>query len=107
MKENSMGLYIEGGYLPCVDSKTVLHIFPDGKVYIEQSGLRDCYERPELQAIEIKTPHGKLIDADELKRHLSTEADEFMMSGNIDWAFAYGSAVSEVSHAPTIIDVED
>lgn len=56
--------------------------------------------------INVQEPHGELIDADELKKHFSTEADEFMMSGNMDWAFAYGSAANEVSHAPTVISAE-
>ena len=57
--------------------------------------------------IDVQEPHGELIDADELKKQFSTEADEFMMSGNMDWSFAYGSAASEVSHAPTIIPAEE
>jgi hypothetical protein len=57
--------------------------------------------------IDVQEPHGELIDADELKKHFSTEADEFMMSGNMDWSFAYGSAASEVSHAPTVIPAEE
>lgn len=60
-----------------------------------------CYERiGECPLIEVPTPHGRLIDADELLRH---KGDAYDSEGHLLYAVGTGSIIA----APTIIEAEE
>lgn len=60
-----MGIYIEGLDWPELGMPITITLFNDGAV--NEEGIAD------YQAIEVKTPHGRLIDADELWEHIGRD----------------------------------
>jgi len=53
--------------------------------------------------IEIPTPHGRLIDADELMKKLERHRD---MCGDIETQFGIDMAINILRNIPTIIEAE-
>lgn len=53
--------------------------------------------------VEVPTPHGRLIDADELKKKLEKHRE---MCGDIELAHGIDVAIRILENAPTIIEAE-
>lgn len=59
-----MSLYIKGLNMPKASNEDCMAVIrSNGKVEVWQTGMKEF----EAQAIQIPTPHGRLIDADALK----------------------------------------
>lgn len=82
-----MSMLIKGVDLPKDRNFILLKVFPDGKTRI---GLSTNY----TQAIQIPTPHGRLIDGDKIE----TEAKETLY-GEVNY--------EEIANAPTILEAEE
>ncbi|MBQ1754101.1 MAG: hypothetical protein II002_04110 [Bacteroidales bacterium] len=99
-----MSILIKGIDIPKDGEHIIALIKNDGKVsYFEQdTETTTCKRMKEAEAIQIPTPHGRLIDADELKKRLYgyerwTGIDEV----------PYEYAEKEVYDAPTILEAEE
>ncbi len=53
--------------------------------------------------VEIPTPHGRLIDADELSKKLERHRD---MCGDIETQYGIDTAIRILNNTPTIIEAE-
>lgn len=99
-----MSILIKGMEMP-KDRPQLLWVYPNGKALIVQS---DVDPWKDLQAVPIPTPHGRLIDANELHSALRKRAKEFSDS-------EYGEGVKcgladareYIKIAPTIIPAEE
>ncbi len=89
-----MGLYIAGLRMPKPGTYTKFTVYSDGRVVLHFGGkyIGD--------AVEIKDPHGRLIDADALDADLERQD---MHTGEWD---AVGFSIKEIENAPTIIEAE-
>ena len=83
-----MSLYIKGLDMPKDESEEVFIIIKSNGEVRDYHGIL----LTNAQAVEIPTPHGRLIDGDRLKAKLSNNIDEVL------W---------EIYHAPTILEAED
>lgn len=89
-----MSILISGLNLP-KDGELIFRITPDGNVAPKTSkGFINSYV-----AVEVPTPHGRLIDADEiLNRQWIKETFDDCSILNLKW---------QVDHSPVVIDAED
>ena len=88
-----MGIYIKGMEMPKEDTK-VLMIFPDGNVRIWGT---DIDADKWAEAIEVPTPHGRLIDADVLIERYKPDMNRQIYGGNF---------IFDIEHMPAIIESE-
>jgi hypothetical protein len=58
---------------------------------------------PDCPMVELPTPHGRLIDADELMKKLERHRD---MCGDIETQFGIDMAINILRNIPTIIEAE-
>lgn len=87
-----MGLYIKDMEMPKDGEKLYMITFSDGKACAS-------YKPFEWHEVVPVSPHGRLIDADALKKeHLSGDLDLFAQR----WSF-----LKDVNHAPTIIPASE
>lgn len=86
-----MSIILKGIDLP--KQRTQIIIYPNGFMFCAD---KDGVYVPNTQAIQIDRPHGRLIDADTLKRELSVIADRPIRSG-----------MYIIKEAPTILEAED
>lgn len=98
-----MGVYIKGLKLPSEQRQGELLILTsDGRCV-------DIF-RGEYQAVEVPTPHGRLIDADALKEQWlnaeRTTGAEKVLNLPLECFISYG-CVYDLDNAPTIIEAED
>ena len=56
--------------------------------------------------VEVKVPHGRLVDGDAIVNQFDEESNEFMKERKTTWALAATSAANEVNRAQTIILAE-
>ena len=90
-----MSLLIQG--MPMPDKPATLRIMPDGKVWLMEGSKK------KLRATEIPTPHGRLIDADEVSGKIG--------GLSVVWSYhEYHSCTDDcleiVRYAPTVIEAE-
>lgn len=62
-----------------------------------------------FQAIQIPTPHGRLIDADALETVFKDMAkcEWNQKAFPISWAYAFEDTIDEIYDAPTILEAEE
>ena len=97
-----MSLILKGVDMPKEkDEALLLLILGDGTV-AEKIGSDRYEEMTDTKAIQIPTPHGRIIDADELKKRLYG----YERWTGIDEA-PYEYAEKEVYDAPTILEAEE
>ena len=71
----------------------------NGKVEVWQTGMKEF----EAQAIQIPTPHGRLIDIDKVKDELR---DQIPCCG-LDMTYSNSNAFDTMDNAPTILEAEE
>ena len=86
-----MSIIIKGMDMPKKDTGCRIIILYDGQVAMDNGTFITEY-----QAIEIPTPHGRLIECDRLIRELSVIADRPIRSG-----------MYIIKEAPTILEAEE
>ena len=88
-----MSIILKGIDLPKEGEKITLAIFHDGDIVSYKYWLPK-----EAEAIQIPTPHGRLIDGDELKSIKSIQSADFNSIETIQkW----------IDNAPTILEAEE
>ncbi len=94
-----MSLIIQGMKLPTT-GRVDISIDAKGKIYSKTPGLAFW----KYSAVEIPTPHGRLIDADKLKEKRETMCwkDEFYMTHESDFIDS-----RYIANAPTILEAEE
>ena len=107
MKGEAMSLIIKG-----IDKSKyarTFRIYPSGKVLeLNNEGLLDN-ENP-YQAIQIPTPHGRLIDGDETRTQYYQTMDELLQSTTINIsaeALSLLCGFTLINNAPTILESEE
>lgn len=86
-----MSILIKGIDLPKASNEDCVAVIrSNGKVEVWQTGMKEF----EAQAIQIPTPHGRLIDGDKIE----TEAKETLY-GEVNY--------EEIANAPTILEAEE
>ena len=113
-----MSILIEGMKLPqhaAVNGekdtayKCVILSHPDSSVeHVIDSKFASPYDNDHkiqrYPLTEIPTPHGRLIDADELLKKLERHLD---MCGDIETQYAFDTAIRILRNIPTIIEAEE
>ena len=83
-----MSIILKGINLPKDGEMHRINIYDNGNTYITTSNRWYETEMKDIEAIQIPTPHGRLVDADEI--------------------FTYGHWEEQaVSEAPTILEAEE
>lgn len=92
-----MGVYIKGLKIP----QSGAHIFA-----LTSSGMvEDVCGLVVGEAVEVKTPHGDLIDRDALIDNIKKAWDWETVNG-IDTATALRQTICDVKNAPTVLEAE-
>lgn len=89
-----MGVYVKGMKFP--DSCCVCPIMnqDDGYCEVNHDRADDIWNRPEwCPLVEVHTPHGRLIDADDITAFLQLER--------------HGKNIESIDEFPTIIEAEE
>lgn len=104
-----MGIYISGINLPRGKHSIVeITITGDGTVF---TGSTDTFHKSEIRAVEIPSPHGRLIDIDEM----AIDESEAYMSAQLKVTDEATRLVNAVVHSklqlllsdtPTVIEAE-
>lgn len=95
-----MSILIKGMDMPKASNEDCIAVIrSNGKVEVWQTGMKEF----EAQAIQIPTPHGRIIDADELKEKRETMCwkDEYYMTHESDFIDS-----RHIDNAPTILEAE-
>lgn len=80
-------------------------VVPDGLDITE--AVEEDYRHSDCPLVEIPTPHGRLFDADELKKALDERFDEMRnMYPSIRFGPRWMLASSVIVHSPTVIEAE-
>ena len=90
-----MSILIKGMEMP--DKVTTIVIFPEGKARV----FRQDIDHDEwLTAIEVPTPHGRLIDADALR-------EDWLENGENEHGYDTNAFLDSLDNASTIIEAEN
>ena len=89
-----MGVYIKGMDMPKDGGHIQLVVFSNGAVM--------GYDKNKVCAVEIKAPHGRLIEADEIKPNLYDPRLEALNNGKA----TYYANMEQIHEAPTVIEAE-
>lgn len=76
-------------------------------LYDKKDNWLDNIEVDRKDIIEIPTPHGRLIDGDELLGFFMNHAWDWSSVDGITTTTALKQMISDLKHAPTIIEAED
>ena len=87
-----MSIILKGIDMPKCSNEDILVVIRRNKAEVWQTG----YKERTVEAIQIPTPHGRLIDADELKESIE----------EVDRPSGY-TALVHIQYAPTILEAED
>ena len=88
-----MSILIKGMDMPKASNEDCIAVIrSNGKVEVWQTGTREF----EAKAIQIPTPHGRLIDADKLRENIE----------EVDRPDGY-TALVHIKYAPTILESEE
>lgn len=94
-----MSILIKGIDLPKEGEKHQITIYDNGNTYITTSNRLYETDRKDIEAIQIPTPHGRLIDGDELIEHISKDP-------LYDLVERYGVS-GVIESRPTILEAEE
>lgn len=99
-----MGIYISGINLPKGKHSIVeITITEDGTVF---TGSTDTFHKSDLRAVEIPTPHGRLIDLD--KAHIYALEELFDVSPSYITNTEAAKAMMNIyEHMPIVIEAEE
>ena len=102
-----MNILIKGIDIP-KENSIIIEIDEDGEVYEHITGGQPVHIKPWVKAIQIPTPHGRLIDADKLRATLRrwTEDEWNQKASPVSWAYAYEDLIDLIDDAPTILEEE-
>ena len=113
-----MSIIIKGLNMPKASSEDCIAVIrSNGKVEVWQTGVKEF----EAEAIQIPTPHGRLIDGEKLcyefidwqyaeaPDHLNTKEGRMVTDHERQYEIylALGEAVIEIANAPTILEAEE
>lgn len=94
-----MSLILKGIDMPKDGEMHRINIYDNGNTYITTSNMLCETDRKDVEAIQIPTPHGRLIDASELiksyMRGTKTGIDDFY------------DTIDIIDEAPTILESEE
>lgn len=90
-----MSILIKGMKMPQEQSLRMV-LNPNGKLFVDHGYYFDEYE-----AVEVPTPHGRLVDADALKATFCAECNHTITCEDCDIDYHIGRL------APTIIEAEE
>jgi len=101
MEGEPMSILIKGLNMPKASNEDCIAVIrSNGKVEVWQTGMKEF----EAQAIQIERPHGRLIDADHLKkRALLLEYDDlwdYTSQGTIDF-------IEYINREPIVLEAEE
>lgn len=99
-----MSIILKGIDIPKDDEEITIEISKDGlRVY--STRLKEA----DVEAIQIPTPHGRLIDADALETVFKDMAkcEWNQKVSPISWAYAFEDTIDEIYDAPTILEAEE
>lgn len=102
-----MSILIKGLNMPKGDG-LVISIEPNGEVYVQtQEGF--SFFASKAKAVEVPTPHGRLIDADKMVQFLHHQECDSCKTPNSDECFACGEPFAEAvtDLQPTVIEAEE
>lgn len=88
-----MSILIKGIDIPKCSNEDILVVIRRNKAEVLQTG----YKERTVEAIQIPTPHGRLIDADKLESHEEFDGYGFTKSVYAD----------DINEAPTILEAEE
>ena len=94
-----MSIILKGIDMPKNGEMHRINIYDNGNTYIITSNILYETDRKDVEAIQIPTPHGRLIDADALELEKEVELAD-------DWKTAHEIA-NCVKYAPTILEAEE
>lgn len=96
-----MSILIKGIDLPKSDEYIPMRIYGNGHIWVN-----GAYKGV---AIQVPTPHGRLIDGDELRATLRrwTEDEWNQKASPVSWAYAYEDLIDLIDDAPTILEAEE
>ena len=101
-----MSFIVKGLNMPKDGNSIDISVQDSGAVLVKSS--EGYYEFKGNIAVEIPTPHGRLIDGDKLRAEFRDMAE---MEWNkrtmpLSWSYAYEDAINEIDLATTIIEAE-
>lgn len=100
-----MSLYIKEMDMPKEGESIIMVLEPSGKVIsrlLRDSGTK-AIALADKQAVEIPTPHGRIIDASELDKCWEEKED---ISEDVDYKILYKCVLAISKYAPTILEAE-
>lgn len=89
-----MGIYLPNMEMP--RKGQMLVIFPDGTSYVCFNGMRE--RLTQTTAVPVP-PHGRLIDADEMR-------DEWLINGENEYVYDTNAFLESIDNQPTVIPAE-
>ena len=98
-----MSLIIKGMDMPKRGEYLHLEIYPNGLVWGDNGHE---WVKHEAQAIEIPTPHGRLIDGDELRDIIKDIIPSWGIEPKIP-TYKDTTVMKYINDAPTILEAED
>ena len=105
--------FIKGMKMPKLEKtyKVRLYKAVDGRIIVTACGVKENVFQPVGEAVEVTTPHGRLIDKTKLKRDLFVnfmgERIPFYDCDNFPTTLTYIDLHSILSEQPTVIEAED
>ena len=81
-----------------------INIYDNGNVYVTTINRLYETEMKDIEAIQIPTPHGRLIDASELDKCWEEKED---ISEDVDYKILYKCVLAISKYAPTILEAEE
>lgn len=104
-----MSLILKGIDMPKDGEMHRINIYDNGNTYITTSNMLCETDRKDVEAIQIPTPHGRLIDGDKLRATLRrwTEDEWNQKASPVSWAYAYEDIIDLIDDAPTILEAEE
>lgn len=112
-----MSILIKGIDMPKCSNEDIMVVIRRNKAEVWQTG----YKERTVEAIQIPTPHGRLIDGEKLcyefidwqyaeaPDHLNTKEGRMVTDHERQYEvyLALGEAVIEIANAPTILEAEE
>lgn len=105
-----MSIILEGIDLPKNGDCHHITIYDNGNTYITTSNVLYETDRKDVEAIQILTPHGDLIDRNTVRDECYKTMEELMQSTTINIsaeALSLLCGFTIINNAPTIIEGED
>lgn len=101
-----MSILIKGIDLPKNGDCHHITIYDNGNTYITTSNVLYETDRKDVEVIEIPTPHGRLIDADEFKEIIKDSVPAWTIGVKIP---TYGDMdiMDKIYFIPTILEEEE